>query len=70
MANDLAMCMRYYSVTFRGQPLTRMVLGGGEATAALLKVLEQRVRNGNLSVEICMANRDSPHIQNAARSTL
>ena len=36
LAAELAMCVRYHSVTFRGQPITRMVLGGGEATQQLL----------------------------------
>jgi type IV pilus assembly protein PilM len=36
IGGELAMCVRYHSVTFRGQPLTRMVLGGGEATPALV----------------------------------
>ena len=32
---ELALCVRYHSVTFRGQPLARVVLGGGEATPQL-----------------------------------
>jgi type IV pilus assembly protein PilM len=43
LANELAMCVRYHSVTFRGQPLERLVLGGGEATLALLESLNQRL---------------------------
>jgi type IV pilus assembly protein PilM len=35
LLNELSLCARYHGVTFRGQPLTRAVLGGGEATAAL-----------------------------------
>ena len=35
LSNELSLCARYHSVTFRGQPLTRMVLGGGEATSML-----------------------------------
>lgn len=35
LAGELSLCVRYHSVTFRGQPLTRMVLGGGEATQQL-----------------------------------
>lgn len=35
LTNELALCLRYYSVTFRGQPLSQIVLGGGEATQAL-----------------------------------
>ncbi len=43
MANDLAMCMRYYSVTFRGQPLSRVVVGGGEASSELTEWLSTRL---------------------------
>lgn len=35
LANELSLCLRYYSVTFRGQPLSQIVLGGGEATESL-----------------------------------
>ena len=34
LASELAMCSRYHSVTFRGQPLARIVVSGGEATPA------------------------------------
>lgn len=43
LANELAMCVRYHSVTFRGQPLERLVLGGGEATPALMESLNKRL---------------------------
>jgi type IV pilus assembly protein PilM len=43
LANELAMCVRYHSVTFRGQPLERLVLGGGEATGALIESLDKRL---------------------------
>jgi type IV pilus assembly protein PilM len=43
LAAELAMCVRYHSVTFRGRPLARMILGGGEAIAALSDVLAQRL---------------------------
>jgi len=35
LANELAMCTRYFSVTFRGEPLSGLVLGGGEASREL-----------------------------------
>jgi type IV pilus assembly protein PilM len=35
LMQELSLCLRYYSVTFRGQPLDRIVLGGGEATESL-----------------------------------
>ncbi len=43
LANELSMCIRYYSVTFRGQPLERLVLGGGEAGQMLVDWLDQRL---------------------------
>jgi type IV pilus assembly protein PilM len=43
LANELSLCVRYHSVTFRGQPLLRMVLGGGEGTAALGEALGTRL---------------------------
>jgi type IV pilus assembly protein PilM len=41
-ANELALCTRYFSVTFRGQ-MDRIVLGGGEATEALRELLAARM---------------------------
>jgi len=43
LAGELSMCVRYHSVTFRGRPLERFVLGGGEASEALLEALTKRV---------------------------
>ena len=43
LASELAMCVRYHSVTFRGQPLVRLVLGGGEATPSLMEVLGRQI---------------------------
>jgi type IV pilus assembly protein PilM len=43
LANELSLCVRYHSVTFRGQPLARLVLGGGEASAALIEALQGRL---------------------------
>lgn len=43
LAGEISMCIRYHSVTFRGQPLVRMVLGGGEATPGLLESLQSRL---------------------------
>jgi type IV pilus assembly protein PilM len=43
LTNELSMCIRYHSVTFRGQPLVRLLLGGGEASAALLDMLGKRL---------------------------
>lgn len=43
LCNELAMCVRYHNVTFRGCPLERLVLGGGEATPQLLATLNERL---------------------------
>jgi type IV pilus assembly protein PilM len=43
LTNELSMCIRYHSVTFRGQPLTRLVLSGGEAGPQLLDALSKRL---------------------------
>lgn len=43
LARELSMCLRYYSVTFRGQPLERLVLGGGEANPSLVDWLAARL---------------------------
>jgi len=43
LANELSMCLRYYSVTFRGQPLAQVVLSGGEATDTLAEWLGRRL---------------------------
>lgn len=39
LAGEIALCLRYYSVTFRGQPLSRVVLSGGEASESLCEYL-------------------------------
>jgi type IV pilus assembly protein PilM len=43
LAVELAMCARYHSVTFRGQPLARIVISGGEATPALIEAIGPRL---------------------------
>jgi type IV pilus assembly protein PilM len=43
LANELSMCARYFSVTFRGQRLERLVLGGGEANETLVDWLAGRL---------------------------
>ena len=43
LADELSLCMRYYSVAFRGQPLSRMVLGGGDADQTLGAALQNRL---------------------------
>jgi type IV pilus assembly protein PilM len=43
LASELALCVRYHSVTFRGQPLVRVVIGGGEASQLLVEYLAARL---------------------------
>jgi type IV pilus assembly protein PilM len=43
LAQEIALCLRYYSVTFRGQPLAGIVLGGGEAHPALAEWFATRL---------------------------
>lgn len=43
LISELAMCCRYYSVTFRGTPLARVVVGGGEADLALARLISGRL---------------------------
>ncbi len=43
LAHELSLCLRYYSVTFRGQPLAQIMLGGGEATESLAQWLAARL---------------------------
>jgi len=43
LAAELAMCLRYFSVTFRGQPLSQVVLGGGEAGPSMADWLSSQL---------------------------
>lgn len=43
LIGELSLCLRYHSVTFRGQPVARVILGGGEATPALAEALGARL---------------------------
>lgn len=43
LASEISLCTRYHSVTFRGQPLVRMVLGGGEANEAMTRYLSEKL---------------------------
>ena len=50
LASEIAMCVRYHSVTFRGQPIVRLVLSGGEASPQILESLSQAINlKGELS---------------------
>jgi type IV pilus assembly protein PilM len=43
LSSEISRCIRYHSVTFRGKPLARMVIGGGEANAMLFEELKRRI---------------------------
>lgn len=43
LCNELAMCVRYHSVTIRGKALSRVVVTGGEATQTLAETLSRRL---------------------------
>ena len=43
LAAELSMCVRYFSVTFRGNPLSRILVGGGEANANLIEWISKRL---------------------------
>ena len=43
LAHELSLCLRYYSVAFRGQPLSQILLGGGEAAEPLAQWLAVRL---------------------------
>ncbi|HEX5102716.1 MAG TPA: pilus assembly protein PilM [Pirellulaceae bacterium] len=64
LASELAMCVRYHSVTFRGQPLVRLVLGGGEATPPLLEALGKQL---DLPCELSDPFRTFPTVPNLGR---
>lgn len=43
LTQEISLCLRYYSVTFRGQPLSQVVLSGGEANPSLVEWLTARI---------------------------
>jgi type IV pilus assembly protein PilM len=49
LAGEVALCLRYHSVAFRGQKLDRFVLSGGEASDELIETFAKRL---NLPGEI------------------
>ena len=61
---ELSMCIRYHSVTFRGQPLARLVLSGGEASEELLESLSIRL---GIKCELSDPFRDYPNPANCSR---
>jgi type IV pilus assembly protein PilM len=43
IAREVSLCVRYHSVTFRGKPLERLLVGGGEASPYLVRFLSDRL---------------------------
>jgi type IV pilus assembly protein PilM len=64
LATELSLCMRYHSVTFRGQLLTRLVLGGGESSALLQESLNRQL---DLKCELSDPFRALPTGPNSGR---
>jgi type IV pilus assembly protein PilM len=64
LATELAMCIRYHSVTFRGQPIVRIVVSGGEATPALVETLSKQL---DMKAELSDPFRALPTIPNLGR---
>ncbi|MCH7726826.1 MAG: pilus assembly protein PilM [Planctomycetes bacterium] len=52
---QLSQCVRYHSVTFRGKPLVRLMLSGGEATPQLLETIASRM---NMKCELTDSMRN------------
>jgi type IV pilus assembly protein PilM len=40
---EITLCVRYHSVTFRGKPLERLLVGGGEASTMIVNLLSERL---------------------------
>ncbi|MFI4874381.1 MAG: hypothetical protein ACIALR_03555, partial [Blastopirellula sp. JB062] len=64
---ELSMCIRYHSVTFRGKPLVRLLLSGGEANAPLADVLSKRL---SLDAELGDPLRAYDELQQIARRSV
>jgi type IV pilus assembly protein PilM len=64
LMNELAMCVRYHSVTFRGQPIVRIVASGGEATPQFAEALAEHL---DLKCELSDPFRSFPTVPNLGR---
>lgn len=50
LAHEVSLCARYIAVTFRGQPLSRFIVGGGEAFPKIVETFEKSLEiPGSLS---------------------
>jgi type IV pilus assembly protein PilM len=64
LMSELAMCVRYHSVTFRGQPIARLVVSGGEATQPLVEALGKHL---DVKAELSDPFRSLPTVPNLGR---
>jgi type IV pilus assembly protein PilM len=64
LMSELAMCVRYHSVTFRGQPIARVVVSGGEATQPLVEALSKHL---DVKAELSDPFRSLPTVPNLGR---
>src|SRR3954453_19519427 len=64
LTSELAMCVRYHSVTFRGQPIVRLVVSGGEATPPLVEALGKHL---DIKAELSDPFRMLPTVPNLGR---
>jgi type IV pilus assembly protein PilM len=69
MAGELLMCVRYHSVTFRGNRITKALLLGGESNTRIADQLASRI---DIPCEVCdpFTSVDvSPHVADQLRSS-
>jgi len=64
LATELSLCTRYHSVTFRGSPITRIVIGGGEASLGLQEAINRQLE---LKCELSDPFRALPTSPNSSR---
>jgi type IV pilus assembly protein PilM len=64
LANELSLCNRYHSVTFRGQPLGHVVLSGGEASPVLQEAIHRHL---GITCDLSDPFRHLPTAPNASR---
>lgn len=64
LVTELSLCARYHSVTFRGQPLSCVVLGGGEASQGLCDAIHGQLE---LKCDLSDPFRALPTLPNSGR---
>jgi len=61
LLSEIAMCIRYHSVSFRGKELSRLIVGGGEANDDMLGLLNQSFPQKILRSNLTGAMNHSEH---------